>query len=112
MSISSRKILSTLVISATIILAIFRTLPPHALSANAPVSEFSAERAIGTIKAITSSPRLVGSPAYENAKAYLLAQLANLGIKTDVQETTLDGVRVENVLGRLDGSESTDAILL
>ena len=112
MGFSSRKILSGLVLLGVIILAVFCTLPPHALPTNAPANEFSAERAIKTIQAITSSPRLVGSPAYEDAKVYLLAQLTALGLESDVQSTNLDGVKVENVLGRLEGSKSTDAILL
>jgi acetylornithine deacetylase/succinyl-diaminopimelate desuccinylase-like protein len=112
MRISSQKILGGLVLITAVVLAVFRTLPPRALSTNAPANEFSAERAIGTIKAITNSPRLVGSPAYENAKEYLIAQLATLGLETDVQSTTMDRVRVENILGRFEGSQSTDAILL
>ena len=112
MGFSYRKILSGLVFLAAIILSISRTLPPRALSINAPANEFSAERARETSKAITKSPRLVGSPAYEDAKVYILEQLAALGLETDVQSTTQDGVRVENILGKLDGSESTDAILL
>jgi hypothetical protein len=112
MRISYQKVLGGLILIAAVILAVFRTLPPRPLSTNAPANEFSAERATGTIKAITSSPRLVGSRAYENAKVYLLAQLATLGMETDVQSTTLDGVSVENILGWLEGSQSTDAILL
>ena len=112
MEITSRKILGGLVLISAVIIAVSRTLPPHALPTNAPENVFSAERAIGTIKAITSSPRLVGSPAYEAAKTTVLAQLATLGLETDVQSTTLDGVKVENILGRWEGRESNDAILL
>lgn len=112
MNISFRKILSGLVLITAFFVAVFRTLPPRALPATSPANEFSAERAIGTVRAITGSPRLVGSPAYENAKVYLLAQLTNLGLETGVQNTIQDGVSVENILGRLEGSTSSDAILL
>jgi hypothetical protein len=112
MSISSRKILTGLVILAAVILAVFRTLPPQALAKDAPAHKFSAERAIETIKVIARSPRLVGSPAYEEARAYLLAQMAAMGMETEVQDTILDGVQVENTLGRLEGTESMDAVLL
>ncbi len=95
-----------------IILAAFRTLPPPALSADALANVFSAGRAVTTIEVIARSPRSVGSRAYENAKAYLLTQLESLGLETDVQDTYLDGVRVENVLARLEGTETKDAILL
>jgi hypothetical protein len=91
---------------------VVRTLPPRALAAGVPATEFSAGRAVGTVKAITSTPRLVGSPAFEDARSYLLAQLSAMGLETDIQSTTLDGVRVENVLGRMEGTGSDEAILL
>jgi hypothetical protein len=108
----AKKILNGSILLITIIVATIRTFPPPALPVSAPVDQFSAGRAIETIKAITGSPRLVGSPAFEAAKSTLLMQLAALGLETDVQNTVLDGVNVENVIGRLKGSESSDSILL
>jgi hypothetical protein len=107
-----KKSITGLVLAVVITLAAYRTLPPPALPADAPAQLFSAGRAFATVKAITSSPRLVGSPAFESAKATLLAQMTDLGLLTDVQDTSLDGVKVENVLGRLPGSYDQDAILL
>ena len=112
MIIPSRKILTSLVIGASILAAAFRTLPPRPLPADAPAQLFSAGRAFATVKAITSRPRLVGSPAFESAKATVLAQMTAVGLLTEEQDTSLDGVKVENVLGRLHGSLSQDAILL
>jgi len=79
MGFSSRKILSGLVLSWCNHSCSRLHTSAACFTTNAPVNEFSAERAIETIQAITSSPRLVGSPAYENAKVYLLAQLTALG---------------------------------
>jgi hypothetical protein len=107
-----KKTITGLVLAGAITLAFFRTLPPPALTANAPAPLFSAGRAFATVKAITSTPRLVGSPAFESAKATVLAQMAALGLLTDVQDASLDGVKVENVVGQLPGSLSQDAILL
>ncbi len=112
MDIKARKILSGLILLAATAVAVIRTLPPHALSSDAPARDFSAERALGTIKAIATAPRLVGSPEFENARSFLLAQMKMLGLETDVQDITLDGVSVENTLGRLEGMGSLDAILL
>ena len=112
MDIPARKFITILLLTAASLAAAFRTLPPPPLPADTPEALFSAGRAITTIRAITSSPRLVGSPAFESAKATVLAQMAALGLETEVQNTTLDGVRVENVIGRLQGSTTNDAILL
>jgi hypothetical protein len=107
-----RRILIALVLFAAVAVAIIRTFPPSALPANAPASEFSAYRAAETIKAIAKSPRLVGSPAYESARDYLIAQLKALGLTVKIQSTIIDGVAVENILGRIEGASSSDAILL
>jgi hypothetical protein len=107
-----RKILIALVLFAAVAVVIIRTFPPSALPANAPASEFSAYRAAETIKAIAKSPRLVGSPAYESARDYLIAQLKALGLTVEIQSTTIDGVAVENILGRIKGTSSSEAILL
>ena len=112
MHISPRKILTGLILAAAILAAAFRTLPPPPLTEDAPAQLFSAGRAFATVKAITSTPRLVGSPAFESAKATVQAQMTALGLLTEVQDTNLDGVKVENVLGRLPGSLTQDAILL
>ena len=90
----------------------WRTLPPAALPAEALPAEFSAGRAVETIRAIAGSPRLVGSPAFEQARDYLLGELAALGLATETQDATLEGVKVENTLGRLEGRSSSEAILL
>jgi len=82
------------------------------LPADAPAGEFSASRAVETIRAIAGSPRLVGSPAFEQARDYLLGELAALGLATETQDTTLAGVKVENTLSRLEGRSSSEAILL
>ena len=112
MFLSPRKLLTLLLLAAAGLAAALRTLPPPALPADAPAQLFSAGRAYQTIRAITSRPRLVGSPAFETARATVLAQMNALGLETQVQDTAIDGVQVENVLGRLPGSASPDAILL
>ncbi len=61
---------------------------------------------------IARSPRLVGSPAYEQARDYILGTLSSLGLTTEVQSTTLNGKPVENILARWEGASSREAILL
>ena len=107
-----RKILISIILVGVVFAATIRTLPPAALQADVPANEFSAGRAVEAILAIAQSPRLVGSPAYEKAAEYVFAQLTALGLKPETQKTTLDGVEVENILGRLEGSSTSEAILL
>jgi hypothetical protein len=94
--ILGKKIAVAVAFVAAIGLAITRTLPPAALPADAPADEFSAGRAVETVRAISGAPRTMGSPAYEGARDYLVARLSALGLATEVQRTTLNGVKVEN----------------
>ncbi len=107
-----RRILFAIILSVAIFFAILGTFPPKALPADAPADVFSATRAAETVRMIARSPRLVGSPAYEIARDYLLRQLEGLGFSTETQDLILEGVKVENTLGRLSGSSSRAAILL
>ncbi len=112
MKLSSGRLFVILVLTAALALAASRTLPPAALPADAQQDQFSAERAFRHVQVIASEPRLVGSPAYDRAVDYLVSQLAALGLSTQVQNVSLKGMKVENVLGRLEGAGSRDAILL
>jgi hypothetical protein len=107
-----RRLFFCLILLVTFIFCIGQSLPPRALPADAPAEVFSASRAAETIRTIARSPRLVGSPSYEAAREYLLQQLQALGFETETQDVMLEGVKVENTLGRRAGTTSSDAILL
>lgn len=98
-------------LAAIVIVAVDQTLPPNALPASAPATEFSAERAIEHIKVIATEPRLVGKPGYENARDYIMSELTDLGLSPEIQSTKYT-YTVENIIARIEGTESTDAILL
>jgi hypothetical protein len=66
-----QKILTGLELVAEVILAVIRTLSPWALPADTPAQAFSAKLALATIKAITRSPRQVGSPLFKSSLAGL-----------------------------------------
>jgi hypothetical protein len=97
-----------ILLAAAVFVAIDQTLPPDALPASAPANEFSAERAIEHIKVIAQEPRLVGRPGFDNARDYVIDELTTLGLNPEIQSTT----RVENIIARIEGSESEEAILL
>ena len=85
--------------------------PPDALPASAPTTEFSAERAIEHLKVIATEPRLVGTSGYEIARDYIIDELTALGWTTEIQNTR-NTHEVENIVARIEGTKSQDAILL
>ena len=102
----------------------FRSLiPPAMVSASASANQFSAERAFKHLRFISREPHPTGSAANASVRDYIVNQLNSLGLEPQMQEavaaTSWDiggapyasGV-VQNVLGRVSGSNSTGAVLL
>lgn len=95
--------------------------PPAALSPSAPAEVFSAGRAIQHLSVIADKPHPVGSAAHNAVQEYLLKQLSDAGLETQVQTAVSIGravtdplkiVTVQNVVGRLRGSAGGKAVLL
>lgn len=109
-----------LVIALMLVVTMNQTLPPGALPASAPATEFSAERAIERIEAIALEPRVIGTPAYKTARDYVLEELTEMGLSPEVQRTTARGIHrlsyvyvpVENVVVRIEGTDTEEAFLL
>jgi hypothetical protein len=95
--------------------------PPRSLPATADAGTFSAERALEHLRVITPDhPTPIGSPASDDVRDYLAAQLRALGLEVDVQAALgafTDGHqtaagRVENVVATLLGTDPTGRVLL
>ena len=107
-------------VAMAVVLALAVMRPPPPLAADAPASTFSAERAFEHIERLARVPRPVGSAAHDSVASYLLTAMEQLGLETEVQETTWVrssggrnvAVRVRNLLGRLPGSAGGDSLLL
>ncbi len=97
-----------IVLVSVTLVTILQTLPPSPLPAHAPAAEFSAERAIEHIRVIAKQPHPTGSAANDAVRDYILAELKDLGLETETQR---DG-DLENVVGRIVGTSSSDAVLL
>jgi len=97
-----------IVLVSVTFVTISQTLPPSPLPMNAPATEFSAERAIRHIQVIAKEPHPTGSAANDMVRDYILAELKDLGLETETQR---DG-DLENILGRMVGTRSSDAVLL
>lgn len=94
--------------------------PPAVVPATAPATEFSAERALNEVRAITKAPHPVGSEEHQAVLMLLTDRLRALGFEVEVQGATgfnmLGGVpraaMVRNIVARRRGTKSTGALLL
>ena len=123
-SVSIREaLLSFVFILLVAIAALSYLVPPAVVPASAPVTEFSAERAIENLKVIAREPHPTGSIANARVRDYLVEQLKQEGLEPQIQRTGVASLMedfpgpygagtVENILARLKGSESTGGVLL
>lgn len=99
------------------------TAPSSPRSADAPLSDFSAARAMTHIEEIADAPRPVGSAKHLQAREYLLGRLTSWGWSTAVQEAvgTSPGIRgtgtqriaaVANIIATMPGTASTGTVVL
>jgi hypothetical protein len=100
--------LVTVTLIGVIFATILQILPPSALPVDAPATEFSADRAIKHLRVIAKEPHPAGSAENNAVREYILAELKGLGLETETQR---EG-NLENVMGRMAGTDSLDAILL
>lgn len=90
------------------LISIWRLFPSRVSPAGAPLDTFSGERAMLHLPIIAREAHPSGSPAQVQVRDYLVQQLTDLGLETQVQATW----GVENVIARLYGSQPSGAILL
>jgi hypothetical protein len=101
-------------------IALWQLVPPNVIPTTAPPTEFSADRAMPDLQAISQAPHPIGSTAHTAVREYLVTQLKAMGLQPEIQTTTVvqpgDGGfgvgRVNNVLVRIPGKASTGAIVL
>ncbi len=114
-------------ISTAVFVTIDQTLPPNAQPFSTPDNEFSAERAIEHIKIIAQGIRIPGTPEYATPRNYVMSELTALGLNPEIQRITgsipedlqsylgwseVPSVEVENILARIEGTSTQEAILL
>jgi hypothetical protein len=110
-----------LLIGAVALLAIYRLIPPAAVAADAPPTEFSSGRAMKHVEAISRVPHPMGSQGHAEVREYLLRELAALGASPEAMTATaldvgtgglLRGGTVQNVLARIPGTRGGKAVML
>jgi len=116
----ARSLVILLALTGFSALSIYLIQPPQAQAVNAPLTEFSAGRAMQHVRQIAREPHAMGTAAHARVRTYLAAQLRQLGLQTIVQDTTVvqtkDGRttagHVYNILGRRKGRTRGKAVLL
>lgn len=115
--------LTLLFILLLAIVALRYLVPPAVVPASAPVTDFSAERAMEHVKIIAREPHPTGSMANARVRDYIVEQLSSTGLKTEVQKSAsttpwdIGGApysagTIQNVVARLPGTNSTGALVL
>jgi Peptidase family M28 len=103
------------------LLAIHRIEPPSAADANAPLSEFSAARAMRDVREIAKAPRMLGSSENDRVRDYLVGRLRELGASPAVQTATVTRhtqsgpdawAVVNNVVATIPGTNPTGSVLI
>lgn len=115
-----QMIVVVLIIAVAALAGMTSLAMPAVVPASAPAEEFSAERAMGHIRAISQEPRPTGSQGHTQARDYIISQLEALGLSPEVQQTTavmpwgskIDATIVYNIIARIPGTNSSGAILL
>jgi len=114
---SHSSILSVLFILAFLGFVFFTMMPQWPSDDDAPLAEFSTQRALEQVKNISQKPHFVGSENHDVVGNYLVKELQNLGLETSIQEGysfsdwgTL--TKCKNILARIKGTNNNKALLL
>ncbi|GAB3531002.1 M20/M25/M40 family metallo-hydrolase [Pontibacter brevis] len=102
------------------LLSIYLLLPPEPKPVNAPLEEFSAERAMKYVHQVAQEPHAMGTAAHAAVRTYLLNEMQQLGLNPQVQEATALNEAgkvtyvgyVYNLIGRLEGTGASDKAIL
>jgi len=90
-----RLAIAFLFVALCVVFAERASRPPGAIAENAPLTVFSAERAMKHLLAIAQRPHPIGSAEHDRARDYLVAQLSNLGLDPQIQNATGVGTHAQ-----------------
>ena len=100
------------------ILSIALDVAPAPLGSGVPETQFSAERALKHVEAVSQAPHPVGSAEHMVVKNYIVSALRQTGLAPQVQKSVAaDGwtgmpIPLENIIAEMKGSQSGKSVLL
>lgn len=106
-----------IVILGAILIGMLQIQAPPAAGPDAPSEDFSAARAMEKLKVIAKEPHPVGTPAHDEVRDYLMAELKAFGLSPEIQETVAldrrgESRTLENIMVRLPGTDPSKALML
>ena len=114
------QILVIILILSGALLGMTSLTRPKLIPASVPSTDFSAERALEHIAAISQAPHPPGSEEIEKVRSYILTQLENMGLSPEIQDTsiaipqgsTVTASSIQNIIAVIPGTNSSKTILL
>lgn len=113
------RAVQALVLATVAALLVHRAATPPAVAPDtAPATAFSAARAMAHLRAIAVRPHPSGSADIERVRAYVVAQLRELGLEPTIQDATGVGTRyrlagrVQNIVARIPGTGAAGRAVL
>lgn len=103
------------------LLAIRSIEPPPAVDENAPVTEFSAARAMRDVSEIAKKPHPLGSAENDRVREYLIGRLRELGANPEVQTVTVarhlpfgpdTWAVANNLVAKIPGTHPSGAVMM
>lgn len=92
-------------------------MPDYQADINVAEEEFSVDRALKHVKAISEKPHAVGFAGHADVRTYIRSELEKMGLMVEIQEGYTAGdwanySKAINILSRIDGSGAGPALLL
>ena len=115
---SLQSLASFFLIVGLVYYSFFSLMPQKGSSSSIAETKFSTERALIPLKEITKAPHYIGTKEHARVRNYLIGQLEELGLETQVQEgfvinqkwKSLD--KPKNIIAQIKGSENGKSLLL
>src|SRR5690349_16533578 len=102
----------------TILGLIYLTIMPRFLvRTDKALAEFSTNRAMEQVSTISQKPHYIGSATHDTVANYLISELKDLGVETEIQEDFMlsdwgNLVKAKNIISRIKGAQNSKALLL
>ena len=115
---SLQSLASFFLIVGLVYYSFFSLMPQKGSPSSLEETKFSTERALIPLKEITKAPHYIGTKEHARVRNYLIGQLEELGLETQVQEgfvinpkwKSLD--KPKNIIAKIQGSENGKSLLL
>ncbi|MHC0039426.1 M20/M25/M40 family metallo-hydrolase [Pseudoneobacillus sp. C159] len=108
------------IILLSIAISFMQMKSPKVVSSDGEATEFSAERALRHLEEFAVAPHPLGSKEHDRVRDYLVQELKALGLSPEIQKATslreprawVAGGTVENIVAKIDGTNSSKAVML